>query len=937
MTSYTDAPAGGNPGEDINPDPGAIGDAIRRRLELSPWVELRFIDPDGGPPSNYWVGRGDDIAAATGHAVAANKLGRGVYATFNVLDAKSPGYAKDGDISGRSMLFIDIDPEVEPKGRAATDAERVQAGAVAVVVAAELESRVWGRPAWFHDTGNGRALYYPCEPGVSATAVNALLHALHARHGTAGAKVDAAVSNPARISRLAGTVNTKGGGRRLCRVVAGDPDPVTVTAQMVADAGGVEHPDRPDFADPRPPADAGLPGADFNRRADWWADILTPAGAKAAGRVGEVGHVTRPGKSAGTSATLGHFRAADGSPALFVFSSNWPGLEPGKCYDKFGAFARLFHRGDFKAAARDLSAKGYGTAKPGARADFGAGSPGGPTPCGWTPPYPIGSHGPPPPFPTHELPGWWGDFARDLAESTQTPPDCAAALTLAAVCGSLAGRFKYTIRPGFTKNANVFTTVAMESGERKSAVFRAAFAPVRDAEAAARKSAGPDIARKKADKDTLESRLRHLQGRAAKSDDPAERSELGAQVRELAAEVEAFVVPPTPQFVADDATAEALAKTLIEQGGRLVQAGAEGTCFKVAAGRYSERENFDVYLKGHDGDPLIIDRVGRGNSSAEEPRLTCGVALQPSVLREMGASAAARHEGFLARWLVFAPEPRVGSRKIGPPPVPPAVSARYARVLGSLWSAPLPAEPAEVRFDAAADAAMAAFEWWVEPQLAPEGELSGIAGWGNKLAGEVARLAGAIHLADAAGEGRVESAGPVGREPVDAAVRIAVGCLIPHAKAAFGMMLGDPAEPLARRVLKRLAKTGVASATKRDLFQVLKGGGSGLKADDLDPALALLCEHNYLRPTDDAPRPGRPAERYEVNPLWDRGGPPPESPKTYDGGRVSGDSGEVFDAAHAENPAADPVSGDSGEVFGGSAARTGPVTFEPDDRPEACR
>ncbi len=65
-------------------------------------------------------------------------------------------------------------------------------------------------------------------------------------------------------------------------------------------------------------------------------------------------------------------------------------------------------------------------------------------------------------------------------------------------------------------------------------------------------------------------------------------------------------------------------------------------------------------------------------------------------------------------------------------------------------------------------------------------------------------------------------------------------------------------QPLARRVLERLAKTGVAAVTKRDLFQALKGGASDWKAADLDPALALLCGHGYLRPAPDAPGPAAP-------------------------------------------------------------------------------
>ncbi len=122
-----------------------------------------------------------------------------------------------------------------------------------------------------------------------------------------------------------------------------------------------------DFTPPAPKsgATAGHSAAsDFNLRADWAADILEPAGFKFSARRGEVDHYTRPDKAGGTSVTVGHFRAKDGTPALYVFSGSIAGLDAQKCYDKFGCYARLFHGGEFSAAAKALAGLGYGPAKP---------------------------------------------------------------------------------------------------------------------------------------------------------------------------------------------------------------------------------------------------------------------------------------------------------------------------------------------------------------------------------------------------------------------------------------------------------------------------------------------------------------------------------------------------------------------------------------------
>src|SRR5262249_10349840 len=95
---------------------------------------------------------------------------------------------------------------------------------------------------------------------------------------------------------------------------------------------------------------AYLAGNEFNPKADWWKDILEPKGFARAGQAGGVSRYTRPGKKSGPSVTVGHYAANDGTPGLYVFSGSIPELEAGRCYDKFGAFARLHHHGDFERA-----------------------------------------------------------------------------------------------------------------------------------------------------------------------------------------------------------------------------------------------------------------------------------------------------------------------------------------------------------------------------------------------------------------------------------------------------------------------------------------------------------------------------------------------------------------------------------------------------------
>jgi len=487
-------------------------------------------------------------------------------------------------------------------------------------------------------------------------------------------------------------------------------------------------------------------------------------------------------------------------------------------------------------------------------------------------------------------------------------------LALSAICGGFGGKVRYLVRRGWVKAANIYTVVAMESGERKSAVFSAVFAPVYAAEKAAVEAAGPAIAAAESERAILEARLKRMQGKAAKCEDAADQAALQEQAKDLAVQLKEFVVPPVPVFVVDDETLESLGKTLIEQDGRLLQAGAEGTPFEIAGGRYADDENFDVYLKSHDGDPLRIGRVGRGRSFHDSPALTCALAVQPDVLSSLGRSAKARGRGFLARWMYSVPVPRVGSRRIRPAPIPAAISNRYQETMVAIWGIPVPNNgPTIVPFGRDADDLLAKFETRLEPRLGPDGDLSGMASWGNKLAGEAARIAGALHMAEAASTGQLTAPAPISATAVESAVWLAEEYLIPHAFRAFGVMNADPAEALAQRAARWLARRPqMVEVRRNELYQGLKGGQSNLRADDLTPAVEMLVANGYLwlKPIPAGTR-GMPSDVFEINPLWERtefGQSSPESPERVpQTGQtpISGDSGDGFGDSHQRDEEGD--------------------------------
>jgi hypothetical protein len=624
-----------------------------------------------------------------------------------------------------------------------------------------------------------------------------------------------------------------------------------------------------------------LPGEEFDVRGPDWLEIL--AGWSEVRRSGSARYLRRPGKDGpGWSATAGACKGPNGEELLYVFSSNADPFEANKAYGKFRAYALLHHADDFSAAARELGRQGYGDQKQQRTASAGpTPAPEGSGPKGPEPwPDLILLSGPPatPPFPTDCLSPWLRRWVEETAEATQTPPDLAAMLSLGVCAAALAGKFRVEVRDGWGEPLNVFTVTALPVGDRKTTVLAAALAPVQAYEAKLLEEARPRIAQQASARRVLENQIKNAEQKAGRADDPAERAKYKEEARKLTRDLAAHPVDNEPQLFCDDETPEHLAQLLARQGGRILQASAEGTAFEIAKGRYSETANFDVYLKGHAGDPLRVGRTGREADIVDHPALTLALAVQPDVIAGLAGQATMRGRGFLARPLWALPGSKVGSRKVAAAPVSPSAIQSYQQNLTALWELAGGTSPHRLRFSAEADAALQELERWLEPQLGPEGELSLLAGWANKLAGAVARLAGVLHVAGCVGLGTGWNF-PLGAAAVREAVRLGKEYLLPHAQAVFCLMGADERVPDARRVLAWLRrqfsenlnslKASQPEVKRSDLHAGVWGGSRTV--DQMERVLELLCKHNILRPKEDKerrPGPGRqPGPVYEVNPA----------------------------------------------------------------------
>lgn len=483
------------------------------------------------------------------------------------------------------------------------------------------------------------------------------------------------------------------------------------------------------------------------------------------------------------------------------------------------------------------------------------------------PPIPLSARRMLPAFPLDVFPAWAGEMAEAVTAFLQTPPDLAGCLLLAVLSTAAGGRTSVEVRPGWVEPVNLFVVVAMPPGERKSPAFKAMTAPILAAERALVEECAPRV-------EEAELAVRVAKARAERAAKAAEAAstaqaehEATAEALDAAGDVRRLVVPVLPQLVADDVTAEAAASLLATQGGRLAVLSDEGGIFATLAGRYSGTPNLEVFLKGHAGTMLRVNRTGRASEHVEAPALTLGLAVQPEVLEDIAGMPGFRGRGLLARILFSLPTSTVGRRTPGTPAPAVPVATAYAGAVHELVVA-LHAldESALLRLDGDAAAAVVQFEAELEPLLGPGGALSSITDWAGKLTGAVARIAGLLHLAR---HGTGGLGWPVSAATWHDATRLG-RYFLAHALATFELMGSDPLVDDARHLLAWITRRRVEEFSRREIFDGVRNQRIA-KVGDIDAPLRLLAEHGWIQlldPPPAGPRGGRPqAPRFAVHPA----------------------------------------------------------------------
>jgi putative DNA primase/helicase len=292
----------------------------------------------------------------------------------------------------------------------------------------------------------------------------------------------------------------------------------------------------------------------------------------------------------------------------------------------------------------------------------------------------------PDPLPLDALPPGLAQYVRTVADATQTSPDMAVMLALAAVSAVLGGRVEVRVDDrGWREVVTLYTVVVLPPGARKSPVFAEITRPIYAWQAAEAERLQP--ARQRAEDSAKIAEAAHNAARLAAAKGEAELDE----VDYLRAEAERLraAVPVPLRIIVDDVTPEKLAGIMAEHGGAIALLAPEADPLGIADGRYSPTARPGELLRAWSGEPIVVDRISRNRIHIARAVLTLGLTIQPAALAALRHGNVLRGRGLFGRILWVTPPHGFGTRLTGAdvPPLDLDACRSWGELLKGLFDA----------------------------------------------------------------------------------------------------------------------------------------------------------------------------------------------------------------------------------------------------------
>ncbi len=455
-------------------------------------------------------------------------------------------------------------------------------------------------------------------------------------------------------------------------------------------------------------------------------------------------------------------------------------------------------------------------------------------------------------FPVDSFPPAFRDYAVELAESLQVPIDMTGCAVLGALSIACLGT-SVSVLPGYREPTQLYIAIVAPPSERKSSVLSSVLQPIRNM--------GKLINDLKAkDRSAINLKRSVLEKQMAKAIAKGDETGAGLLQDKIAnlPEVKLYSPPLT------DATPEALAKAMSDNGGTLSFASAEGGLINIISGQYNQLTNIDVLLQAYSGEPVAVERIGREPVVIEHASLAILLAVQPQVLERFLGNEALLERGLCARFLYCIPRSLLGHRDARTAwPVSADTARRYGGILDALVMQSYDGTARELKLEASALELHYNWAAEVEKNIGPDGAWCGIAnGWEGKLVGNTIRIAGLLRMAE-----MIDPVLPISEKHFDAAINLA-RYFIDHALVATGKSSG--LTPDAKEVLAEIRKQGKSPFPPYGLRQILHNRNKFRESRKVDEALSCLSAAGYIRLIPPPERQGvvgrMPESLYEVHP-----------------------------------------------------------------------
>ena len=504
----------------------------------------------------------------------------------------------------------------------------------------------------------------------------------------------------------------------------------------------------------------------------------------------------------------------------------------------------------------------------------------------WEPSAPLGGLSePPPPWPWDAMPLSLRKMGEAIERTFNVSAEMAGSAILGVASIAIGNKAKIELKRDHRQFANLYFMVGGDVAAGKTPVTRAAQAPLVEWQCDQRKSWKRACNEWDARRAVADARIRGLEDQAktlAKGKGDTDPEKIMREIACLRGEIADR--PPEPVLFCVDVTSEALGRRMQERGGAIgVLSGEARKILAIAKGRYVEGGDIDLWLAGHAGDYLRVDRSAKDKPSYEikEACLAAAIMTQPDSLQSLGEAEPLRESGFLARWLYLIPDHNRGAYPVES--VPENVAAAYDQTIRALVDLPLAAFEDGTPAPHLVRLTPTAFDCWrayhdatlTEIGTNRETKPGSYLQWLSKLAEHVARLALLFHVVR-----HVEGAplGQIGPE-IEDAIRLADALKV-HARRAFALMGADmdtararkvwtwldrnrnklrdwrerdrlpPCEAVKPRDLDRAEVAGVKNSAEAEAILMLLADKGYVQAVDFRPLAGKAHRLFYLRPAD---------------------------------------------------------------------------------------